>query len=283
MEFLYIILAVCGLVLVAAGVAVSIEVSVNLGLKHEEKALKKYFRHKGKKDIETLETYLTNNNISVPYRATSEIDTFYVKRLLNRCYSYNIGILKDNLKQAGYEKNVAISGFATIYYNSENAIVYEDVFSCFYDRPCIKSREVLYKHNDEAGNEYYCSLSRMIEVYESFGEPDAYKDLGVQIPLKDLYWYVEHPTSAGYKLADTAAGAIVGGVLFGPVGALAGGMSTSKSQKKEESNEIKVVLGGKSIGWWYAAEGEDRTNQAVETLTEYFPKNKYKDGYKKHL
>lgn len=281
MELLYLFYIFCGLFLLAGAIIWGITLGINRACKNEEKAIEKYLNEEGKQDIPTMETYLKDHQIAMPRTLPNDTKTAYMERLLEKCNRHYKAIYQKTLEDAGYTKSVRIRNFATIYYNSESAIIMTCVLSFPHDHLRKKSDKIGYGYEDEQGNEAFFSLKELIEVYESFGKPDAPEKHGLKMPVDDICWYVVRPASSGYKLADKAAGAVVGGLLLGPVGALAGGMSASKSQKKDEKNEIEVIFGGESIGHWSVAKGDYRVQDPIEQLTEHFPKKRLPDRYQK--
>ena len=138
-------------------------------------------------------------------------------------------------------------------------------------------------HVDRNGNKKYWDLREVLSFFKTLESPESYSTLAKKIFLKELFWYVEYPSSAGHSLADTAAGAVIGGLILGPVGALAGAMSTNNSHKKDEKEKISVVLGQKGGSCWCIAEGEYNTQRAIEKLSEHFPQNRSSDRYRKTL
>ena len=245
--------------------------------KLNDKKIKKSFDEKeGNQEIKKLESFMKDSNISLPERCKDSGE--YVKKLLYKTLTHYQNILKEALKEAGYSKNFDLNKVGTVYYNSKYVLIFKNVF--FYIQPDVKSG-FTYSYTDNNGDKQYLSLQQFIDFCKSLREPNAYKTLSKQIAHKDLHWYVEYPTSAGYKLADTAAGAIVGGIALGPVGALAGAASSSNSQKKAEEQDIEVFWVEKSVR--YSIDKGSFCKYTIEKLNEHLPKNRLSDSYKKCL
>ena len=107
-----------------------------------------------------------------------------------------------------------------------------------------------------------------------------------KIALKDFYWYVEYPDSGGSKLIDMGVDAVVGGVLFGGLGALGGASLSADKQKKkeeeEEEEEVEVFLVKKSIQY-SIAKGYLYAKSPIENLNKHLPNNRLRNSYKNHL
>ena len=85
--------------------------------------------------------------------------------------------------------------------------------------------------------------------------------------------------SKGYKLANAASGAIVGGLLFGSAGALLGAGS-GKKELKEIDKEKVIIFGEKYKQYWVVGESY-HFERAFNDLSNHFPNQKYADSYSK--
>lgn len=248
--------------------------------KNEPKKMIKYFNNEGKKEIEKMESFMRSNNIPIPTRNDNDDVLYYIKTLFNETLLKYQYLLKKELEQAGYTDSFNLKNVGVIYYNTNSVLIYRDIF--FSDiEPSVKNG-ITYAHTDINGNKQYWSLEEFLGFCKKLEKPNAYQTLATTLSLEDIYWYVEHPTSSGYDLADTASGAIVGGLLLGPVGAIAGAVSSSKTQEKNESEEIEVFWVQESTRY-SIAKGKYDANSAVTLLNKHFPNNRSSDRYKKHM
>lgn len=252
---------------------------IHIKEKCNNKKLNNYYRSGGKKEIEKLESFMKASNILLPLKNNNDMFD-YMSSMLKRTLWHYQDILKKSLEQSGYTKNLKIDKIGTVYYNSKYALIYKDVFF-FIIEPSVNNG-LSYSYTDENGEKKYWSLQQFFDFCKNLEKTDAYKNLARQIAIKDIHWYVEYPASAGYRLADIGAGAIVGGLAFGAVGALAGAASSSNDQKKSEGEEIEVFWVEKSVRY-SIARGDYSSKSAVEKLNEHFPKNRLSDSYKKHF
>ena len=253
---------------------------VELKKKNDEIKMQDYFRHKGKQEIEQLESFMQTSGILLPKQSDDKLR--YMKSLLDKTLQHYQDILLDNLKKAGYTKHFQLNNVGIVYYNSKYALLYRDVF--MYVEPSITTGVVRYQYRDRDSNTHRWTLSQVLEHCQKLEERFAYETLAKQIRLEDVYWYVEYPNSSAYKLGGIAASAVVGGILLGPVGALAGGMSANKNQNKEEKEKVEVIFGQKSgnraVTSWSVAQGEGASKYMAEYLTKHLPNNRLPDTYK---
>ena len=283
MDFLIIIFA---LFMIAFLIYGGINLWLYLSDVSEEKTLKAYYSsEKGKNDISRLESFMVSYNIPLPSSSKNEVGVEYMRSMLYHTESHFNRILDSALCKAGYKNYFKLDSVGRVYYNSRHAMIYHNVF-IENSRPSVKSGVVTYSFQDAEGNRKHWTLSQFFEQCQKI-ENTPYKEFTREVNLEDLYWFVIYPSSAGHRLADKAAGAVIGGVLLGPVGALAGGMSASSSQKKEENAEIEVVFGqkseGKTIISWSVAKGDIRSEHAIEELTKHLPNNRLADAYRNRL
>ena len=276
MEVLWIVLGSFVAVLAIIGLTF---LTSDIQEKSNNQKMQEYFSDAGKKEIDALESFMKQNNISIPERGDdNELD--YIKSLIyDTIEHFECGLIHD-LENAGYEECFDLYKIGRIYYNSEHALIYKDVF--IYVKPCVKNGVASYTYFSDSGQSCYLTLTDLLEFCTKLGEPNAYKDLAKEVALDDLHWYVEYPASAGHRLADTGAGAIVGGLLLGPVGAIAGAMSSSKSSGEKEKNEVEVFFVQDSVSY-SVAKGEDNVDQTIKELSEHLPNNRWPDSYKKHM
>lgn len=280
MEFLYIFLG-C---LVAVPVIMSIGTLIgNRKNKSDTAKLTNYFTNEGKADIEKIELYMKSNNIEFPDKSDNVIK--YVNALLSKITAHYYSIWSASLSKSRYKYGGKINGFGSFYYNSKTVLIYDDVVHVepFLQKlEVVVKSEVQYKHTNAKRDEQYWNLEQLLDHFKSLGEPKAHITLARSIPRADFFWYVEYPESMGSRTFDVGAGAVVGGVLLGPAGALIGASSTAKHQEKEIATEMSVIVGQRSVEYWRVAKGESASKDAIETLDTSFPKNRYKDSYKNH-
>ena len=246
---------------------------------YNNKRLNQYLENNGENEIKKAETFMKEKHISLPSK-TNDMLT-YMESLLKGILKHYREQLKKALKKADYSNSFTIANFGTLYYNSKNVLIYDDVFAYEF-KPALKP-SITYTCSDAKGNKKSWSLEEIFQFCENLAEPNAYKNLAKQIPINELYWYVEYPTSAGYKLTSAGVDAVVGGVLLGPVGALMGAVGSSKKSEKKEKDEIRVLLGQASATYWQIAKGEYETKTMIETLNRHFPKRRLSDSYKNHI
>ena len=236
-----------------------------------------YFRRHGQRDIERLESFLTTNQISLPKH--SDDKSAYMQSLLTAMVQHYHSILRHNLSKAGYRKSFEFSGVGTVYYNANYALFYKDVF-CTIEL-CIKRGRLVYRRYNLTSSPRNWSLAQLLKYCTSLTQP--YETHAQKIPMSSLYWYVEYPFSSTYRLADTAAGAVLGGLMFGAVGALIGGMGANKSQKEKEDN-VEVFFGEKSKNRkWKVASTEYESKRVANYLMTHLPNNRLPDTYKKDV
>lgn len=243
---------------------------------NNKKISERFGEKEGTQEIEKLKSFMKNSNIPIPTKMDDS--GVYIKSLLRLTHNHYENMLKKSLEENGYSKNFELSKIGTVYYNSQYALIFKNIF--IYITPNVKSG-FTYSYTDVNGKKQYLSLQQFIDFCKSLGEPNAYKTLSKQIAHEDLHWYVEYPASAGYNLADTAAGAVIGGLALGPIGALLGATSSSKSQKKKEEEEVEVFWVEKSVH--YSIDHGTDCKYTIDKLNKHLPKNRLSDSYKKNI
>ena len=244
--------------------------------KNDQKKMEKHFNNEGKKDIESFESFMKANNISLPNRKNTDTALIYVQSLIDHTLEHFQNVLKENLKKAGYTNNFELKKVGTIFYNSNYVLIYKDAFLR------IRPSGFSYYYIDVEGDRHYWSLSEIFDYCKKIEKPDAYKVLAEEIALKDFYWYVEYPDSGGSKLIDMGVDAVVGGVLFGGLGALGGASLSADKQKKKAEEEVEVFLVKKSLRY-SIAKGYPYAKSAIENLNKHLPNNRLRNSYKNHL
>ena len=255
-------------------------VGPDLKEKHDKPKISEYFNGEGKKDIAKIKeeiSRVTTNGIPSNF---SDNMYDYAKALLNKLRSGYETLIKRSLHQNGYTDYFELDKIGTIYYSSKKALIYNNIFLSV--SPCICFGKIMYRYKNPRGENIDMSLDNLIDFYKKYAATDSYISLAwANVDIQDLHWHVVYPSSSGYKLADIGAGAVLGGLLLGPVGALAGGMSSNNSSKKSEKDETAIVFGGKGIGYHTIAKGEYECERVFEKLNKYLPKNRTKDTYRK--
>ena len=245
-----------------------------ISYKTEQNKLKTYFSNEGKKDLLELEAYLKKHKVKVKVWGEPTADLEYMEKLLDALQYYYEEKLESTLILKGYSLSCHFKDF-DVFYNSKSAIVLNGVLGNRHFRkpsPSVQHGLVVYKLGYGA---IFNSLSEIIKYYEKYAEPNYFIEVGVEIPMENLFWYVERPNVAG-----AFSGAIAGAIVFGgAIGALAGAKMAEKDQKKAEKDEIKVAFGSNIGTWWYVATGEYDCNKVIEILSDSFPKNRCADQY----
>jgi hypothetical protein len=263
---------------IIAGVCLSILIIIGITLlvkKRNSNAVINYFNERdGLRDIQIIEKFLKDNYIPLPKPREEDNHKYFVS-CLRHAINHCIYQLSNNLRIKGYSDDFILSSCGRIYYNLEETLVFTDIFKLAYLETTIKGGSVNYKYHDSTYKTKYLTLTETISLLNSLKEPNAYKKFSISIPTKDIFWYVKGGYNERYKVADAAAGAIVGGVLLGPAGAYLG-MSSSTKNSKENDNKKVIILGGKIKTW-------EIPLSELNTLSKHFPNKRLPDKYDKSM
>ena len=265
-------------------IAIISEIKFHLECKSESNKLARYYKDEGKNDITLLEAFMRENSISFPEEKNRDDEYFY-SCLKNVKEHFSHKIVYQNLKKAGFSKSNSFSldNCGEIFYNQESVLIFHELFEFLvFIYPRFHNELVKYNYLDSYRKDHYLSLDEVFRYLEKLKNPDFYKEFATIIPKNEIYWYVNGGASAGYQLVETGSGAIVGGLLLGPVGAMLGAASGNKKIKELEK-EKAIIFGEKSKQYWIVSDSEFTFDRIFELLNKHFPNHRLSSSYAKHL
>ena len=265
-------------------IALISEIKLRLEIKSESNKLARYYKDEGKKDITLLETFMRENSISFPAEKNRDDEYFY-SCLRNVKEHFRHKIVYQNLQKAGFSKSNSFSldNCGEIFYNQKSVLIFHELFEFLvFIYPKFHNELVKYHYGDSYRKDHYLSLDGVFRYLEKLKNPDFYKEFATIIPKNEIYWCVNDGASAGYQLVETGSGAIVGGLLLGPVGAMLGAASGNKKIKELEK-EKTIIFGEKSKQYWIVSDSEFTFDRIFELLNKHFPNHRLSSSYAKHL
>ena len=257
-------------ILIAVGIYLSVWISVKVSEKKSENE-RVLIGNLAKYDICKIKDFLNEVGKPIPNDGNNDYDTlenYY--RAINSYVNDQI-----NKQLQGYYKYKAFYNCNLyIRYNSEEVIIPSELL-CNFNKMFF---EVV--HATESGITYYgtdkgiggMTVVTLIDTLKKFEDRQFVLSNIDIVKWDDLIWYLDGvPDSSA--LAAAAAGATVGGLLLGPVGAVAGALSADK-RNNEKVNDIRsrcrLVFGYKRPGGkkWTISTGMD--SKSFESNFEFF-------------
>ena len=218
-----------------------------LAAEKEKDELNEFFLKYGTSDFEKLKSFMLKNNIPLPSPERRPYD-YFMKCFEDTRFHFR-RIFDQSMENAGYDtyyRSFRLRDVGKIYYKSDEILIFperdtNDIYDFLFHVAPVKS-DLGYGFSYKVAG----SLDSVFEKFKEVAKVNSYKKYAKVIPARNVYWYVHGGNSGTYKAIDAAAGAIVGGLLFGGVGALLGAASIEKDDPKKK----KIIFGIKNEKYW---------------------------------
>lgn len=122
------------------------------------------------------------------------------------------------------------------------------------------------------------TIEELFGRFETEANIEYVKANSSEISMSHLRWHVGGLDPASKHLSNIASGAVMGGLLFGGVGALAGAMYSDKDAKKHKNEKIFIRFGANYSNDWIVSEAYE-FSQTFKRLNEHFPDKREDDQY----
>lgn len=271
-----------GGILLTCIIASIFQIKENREQKRKYNRLRIYYNYKGKKDITLLEKFMKENLISFPKTKFNSVE--YVKNCLNNIKEHfkNKFVYK-NLEKAGFSRSRScrLDNCGQVFYDQNYVLIFHELFNFLtFLFPEENNGLVTYHYRDDYDKDHYLSLIEVFRRFEKLKNPNFYKEFATILPKKDIYWYVKDEVSVGYKLGKAGTGAVFGGLLLGPAGAILGAANSRKTIENAEKNRT-IIFGEKSKRYWIVSNSPSSFESIFDLLIEHFPNHRLSDSYSK--
>ena len=233
-----------------------------------------------KKELPLVEETLKGLGITVP---SASDDTTKLNMCLSNLRSYYYDNLNEQLKKKKYSNILRFPNGTYIIYNDSKIQLYDGYNFRALDAKASYSQTVSYiyitvnRYNSQ-NTGHLVSFNELSNLLKDLTNLYFLSCSDETFDKSTFYWRVEGGYDPTYKAANAAAGAIVGGALFGGAGVIGGALSGSPEGEK------RIVLSdGNGSSWTLASttSSQEVFDSTLDMLNSVLPEYRAKTAYKK--